>query len=37
MESIEPLTPTTTLDQYKCGKRSDDYMFEDADERLLYE
>ena len=35
MEEIEPLTPS--LKQYKCGKSSDDYMFEDADERLLYE
>ena len=37
MEEIEPLTPITTLDQYKCGKKSDDYMFEDADARFLYE
>ncbi len=35
MEEIEPLTPIT-LEQYKCGKRSDDYMFEDADDKLLY-
>ena len=35
MDAIEPLTPS--LEQYKCGKRSDDYLFEDADERLLYE
>ena len=36
MDSIEPLTPIR-LEQYKCGKRSDDYMFEDADEELLYD
>ena len=36
MDSIEPLTPIR-LEQCKCGKRSDDYMFEDADEELLYD
>ena len=36
MEAIEPLTPTR-LEQYKCGKRSDDYMFGDADDKLLYD
>ena len=35
MEAIEPLTPSG-LEQYKCGKRSDDYMFEDADDKLIY-
>lgn len=37
MEQIEPLTPTRTLEQYKCGKRSDDYMFRDADDKLLFD
>lgn len=36
MEEIEPLTPIT-LKQYKCGKRSDDYMFRDADDKLLFD
>ena len=36
MEEIEPLTPTV-IQQYKCGKRSDDYMFENANEKLLYD
>ena len=35
MDAIEPLTPS--LEEYKCGKKSDDYMFEDADARFLYE
>ena len=34
MEEIEPLTPIT-FEQYKCGKHSDDYMFEDADDKLF--
>ena len=37
MEEIEPLTPIIELQQYRCGKRSDDFMFRDADERLLYD
>jgi len=37
MEAIEPLTPSIELEQYKCGKRSDDYMFVDADDKLLYD
>jgi len=35
MEEKEPLTPLPTLEQYKCGKYSDDYMFRDADDKLL--
>ena len=37
MEAIEPLTPSIELEQYKCGKRSDDYMFRDADDKLLFD
>ena len=35
MEEKEPLTPLPVLEQYKCGKYSDDYMFRDADDKLL--
>jgi len=37
MEEIEPLTPDINLERYKCGKRSDVYMFEDADDKLLFD
>ena len=36
MEEKEPLTPLCDYEQYKCGKYSDDYMFRDADDKLLY-